>query len=319
MRIYFKLLRLCYQLQLGPIFAWGFLLGGGKLASSTEIARFVGLFLIFHIGAFGGMTALNSFYDRDETPIGGMWNPPKIPPKLGQFAWLIQLGGLAFMLPFGAILCAIYTALLLLSWLYSHPKPRGKGRPFASLVIVSVGQGVLDCLAGAFSANAFSANAFSANAFSANAFLTGNFTISSTRFGAAFVLGMLGATLTVAAFYPLTQLYQAQEDSARGDRTLALWLLARGSRSSVFAWSLVLGALGIGCNVLALWKFGWPRDAFFLLVAGVLPLGFIANWKSSTRNVAPDTKTDFLRVHFLMRAMAISFGSYILLRLVIAA
>ncbi|HEX8834932.1 MAG TPA: hypothetical protein VF719_12060, partial [Abditibacteriaceae bacterium] len=74
-RAYFTLLRLPYQWQLGPIFAWGFLLGGGSFEDISTTARFLAVFLLFHIGAFGGLTALNSFYDRDSGPIGGLWQP----------------------------------------------------------------------------------------------------------------------------------------------------------------------------------------------------------------------------------------------------
>ena len=308
MRIYFKLLRLPYQLQLGPIFAWGFLLGGGSFASSAETLRFVVVFLIFHIGAFGGMTALNSFYDRDETPVGGMWAPPKIPPKLGLFAWLIQLGGLVLLLPLGWKLSLIYAALLVLSWLYSHPKPRGKGHPWKSLAIVSVGQGVLDCLAGAFATSTFATSELVTSEL-----VTSDLALSSTGFAGAFWFGCVGATLTVAAFFPLTQLYQAAEDAQNGDKTLALWLLKRGGRSAVFGWSSVLCALGTLGNAGALWKMGWPRDAIALLVAGTVPLIFIAQWKRKVRT--SEMRTDFERVHFLMRAMAWAFGGYVLWKL----
>lgn len=286
MRTYLKLLRLPYQFQLGPIFLWGFWLGGGTFDSWREFARFVAIFLIFHVGAFGGLTALNSFYDRDETPIGGLWNPPRVPQHLGIFAWVVQLGGLLFLLPFGVVLCAIYAALLVLSLLYSHPKPRGKGHPFGSLCIVALGQGVLDCIAGAF----------------AN---------SSTRLSFAFVLGTLGATLTVAAFFPLTQLYQARDDHENGDQTLALWLLDRGGRAAVFGWSQAWSALGTLSNALALWQWHHPREAVLLLLAGVFPLLFMSQWKSSTRSKTNCTREDFRRVHFLMRAMATVFGAFV--------
>ena len=300
MRTYFKLLRLPYQLQLGPIFAWGFFLSGGTFRTNAEIARFVAVFLIFHIGAFGGMTALNSFYDRDETPVGGMWSPPKVPLFLWHFAWIIQIGGLILLLPFGAALCLIYTGLLVLSLLYSHPLSRGKAHPWRSLVIVAVGQGVLDCFAGAFAASAFATSAFATSAFAA----------SSTRLGSAFCWGTLGATLTVAAFYPLTQLYQIEEDKARGDRTLALWLANRGGRNRVFNWSLRLSALAIFCNAFALWKLGSLFDAGLLCAFGTVSLLFIARWKSSTRTV----RDDFQRVHFLMRAQALVLACYLLWR-----
>ncbi len=285
------MLRLPYQLQLAPIFLWGFFLGGGTFRTHAEIGRFLAVFLIFHIGAFGGMTALNSFYDRDGTPVGGMWAPPKVPAGLWHFAWIVQLGALILLLPFGAKLCFLYISLLVLSLLYSHPLPRGKGHPAKGLVIVTLGQGVLDCLAGAVTA-------------------------LQPHSDAPFRWGMIGATLTVAAFYPLTQLYQIAEDRQHGDRTLAAWLVEHGGRTAVFRWSFAWSTLGTLCNALALWEFGLRYDAAILCVSGTIPLFFIVLWQSSTRNASANSaRADFGRVHLLMRVMALAFGCYLLARL----
>ena len=286
-RPYFKLLRLPYQFQLGPLFLWGFWLGGGSFDSWYEFGRFAAVFLIFHVGAFGGLTALNSFYDRDEGPIGGMWNPPRVPPFLWEFAWLVQLGGLCALLVFGANLVWAYCALLFLSLLYSHPATRWKGLPWHSLAIVTVGQGVLDCLAGAFAA-------------------------SSTRLNDVFVAGLLGATILVAAFYPLTQLYQAADDRKRGDQTLATWLLDRGGRDYVFAWSMSLLLLGAIYNAFALWRKMLHVDGSLLLLATALPLWFLWTWRNEDE---PSVENDFRRVHKFMRAMALAFATYVFARL----
>ena len=64
-------LRLQFQLILAPVFLLGY-----KLTGATLELHFVGLFLLVHIGLYGGMTAFNSYYDRDEGPIGGMKFPP---------------------------------------------------------------------------------------------------------------------------------------------------------------------------------------------------------------------------------------------------
>ena len=293
MRPLFKLLRLPYQFQLGPIFLWGFWLGGGPFDSWRDFVRFAAIFLIFHIGAFGGLTALNSFYDRDEGPIGGMWNPPRVPEHLGAFAWIVQIGGLCALLPFvaqsasGAKLLWIYCGLLVLSLLYSHPVTRWKGRPWHSLFIVTTGQGVLDCLAGAFAA-------------------------TSTRLDDVWMSGLLGATILVAAFYPLTQLYQARDDRKRGDKTLATWLLDAGGRDYVFAWSMSLLLLGAMYNAFALWRKMLPFDSALLLIATALPLWFLWNWRNQDE---PSTEEDFRRVHLFMRAMALAFAIYVLAHL----
>lgn len=283
MRDYIKLLRLPYQFQLGPIFCWGFLLNSGDVLQAQNAWRFVAVFLLFHVGAFGGLTALNSFYDRDEGPIGGMWQPPPVPTRLWHFAWTVQLGGLVLLLPFGFELALIYTCILLLSLGYSHPRTRWKGHPFKSLAVVGLGQGVLDFAAGALTARSHDWPPHS-------------------------WCGLAGATLTVLAFYPLTQLYQLNDDTRRGDRTIAAWLYARGGRTAVFGFAFLLFALGSWVNAWALRLAGHFTLAIALAAFSAWPLLYLRLW-SRERNVSQ--ATDFARIHFLMRAMAVGFAAFI--------
>lgn len=288
MRSYFTLLRLPYQLQLGPIFGWGYLMAGGRLTEWPELLRFALVFVIFHIGAFGGLTALNSFYDRDSGPIGGLWQPPPPPSKLWLFAWCVQLGGLLCLLFTGWKLVVVYGAILLLSLGYSHPRTRWKGNAWKSLLTVAIGQGVLDFLAGAL-------------------------TCQQVMWWSPLWWGMAGATLTVIGFYPLTQLYQVQDDTARGDRTLAAVLVASAGRGNVFRWAAIFLGCGSACNMVALCIAGQVADAVLLLIAGFLTLYSLRGWNLCS---APTPRYDFMRIHWLMRYSAIAFGCYILLRLV---
>ena len=68
-----------------------------------------------------------------------------------------------------------------------------------------------------------------------------------------------------AGLYPLTQLYQCDEDRRRGDRTLALII---GMRRSL--------DVALGCILLAFALFGWAAVA--VRVSGVLLLLPLAAW-----------------------------------------
>ena len=83
---------------------------------------------------------------------------------------------------------------------------------------VALGQGVLACLGGWATARGEIASALSP----------------------AGVLTAGAATLITTGFYPLTEIYQMEEDARRGDRTLAIWL---GPRNA-FRFALTL----IGCG-----------------------------------------------------------------------
>lgn len=288
MRAYLTLLRLPYQFQLGPIFGWGYLLAGGKLRNWPEVLHFATVFLIFHIGAFGGLTALNSYYDQDSGPVGGLWEPPVPPSHLWLFAWGVQLGGLLVLLALNRQLMAVYGAILLLSLGYSHPRPRWKGHAWKSLITVAVGQGVLD-------------------------FLAGGLTASHLIMNPALWWGMIGATLTVAGFYPLTQLYQVEEDKARGDQTLAVVLMQWRGRAAVFTWAMLLLGLGIVSNTLALWRLKYGADTCLLLLAGVISLFNVWRW---SRDTNPTPERDFQCVHRQMLLTSLAFSVYVLVRLV---
>jgi 4-hydroxybenzoate polyprenyltransferase len=187
-------LRLHFQILLAPIFLWGLV-----LASSRPDWRTWFVFIAYHAFLYGGATAFNSVYDRDSGPVGGLRHPPPVDPLLLPWSLGVLLSGLLLCLvrPWTAVL---YAAILLLALAYSHPAVRLKARPWASLFTIAIGQGVLPYLAGR---------------------------LAAPQPGADWLLAVLGASsaaFVAVAFYPLTQLYQVEEDRQRGDRTIAVEL-----------------------------------------------------------------------------------------------
>lgn len=207
-------LRLHFQLILSGIFLWAFLLAGG-----VPDRRALWAFLVLHVLLYGGTTAYNAWYDQDEGPVTGL----RRPPPAGR-ACLV--GGLGFMLT-GALLAGfvsaafglVYALIMLLSIGYSHPRVRFKNGPATSLAVVALGQGVLGFVAGAVVAVP-----------------RGFPPVSGTL-----VWGGAAATLLTTGLYPLTQVFQVQEDLARGDRTFA----ARFGPRAVFRTSLACFGLAL--------------------------------------------------------------------------
>jgi 4-hydroxybenzoate polyprenyltransferase len=77
---------------------------------------------------------------------------------------------------------------------------------------------------------------------------------------------LLGFCPLFAALYPLTQLYQFEEDAARGDRTLAIMLGMRLSLQVAIAATLI----GFGCFGWAVWQGGvaWWQAAAIAVALG---------------------------------------------------
>jgi lycopene elongase/hydratase (dihydrobisanhydrobacterioruberin-forming) len=191
----------------------------------------------------GGTLALNSAYDRDEGDVAYLRRPPPPPVHLAGFGSGLMLLGLAasFALPAGYR--AAYAVCLVLSVLYSVPPFRLKGVPGADWIINMWGFGTLTPYAG---------------------WAATGIPLDLTR-----GLVLLGFCPLFAALYPLTQIYQIEEDSRRGDRTLALTLGPRRSLLAAVAAALLAFALFVAAGWLAGWRtVDWWRWLALLSCAG---------------------------------------------------
>jgi 4-hydroxybenzoate polyprenyltransferase len=252
LRDLFVHLRLHFQLLLAPIFLWGYFLGGGRPDRDFWLG-----FVAFHAFLYSGATAFNSYYDRDRGPVGGLSRPPNVSPMLLPFSLGVQiLGGLLAALVNGPFL-AIYTVMFGLGIAYSHPRVRLKKRPLLGLATVGLGQGVLACL--------------------------GGWVCAQPNLAALDPLdwaGILAVTLITIGFYPITQIYQIEEDRARGDTTFAVWAGARRT----FAFALVLQAAALVPLVSVMDRLMGTAEAVLVaLLYGAL-LGYVLGWSRDFRN-----------------------------------
>jgi len=170
----------------------------------------------------GGTLAINSVFDKDEGDIGYLNAPPALPRYLLHCSWGLLVVGqaLAFLLPVGFRVA--YAICFVLSILYSVPPFRFKAVAGVDWVINMWGFGTLTPYA-----------AWAA---------TGR----PLDIGHGLVL--LAFCPLFAGLYPLTQLYQFDEDRRRGDRTLALILGMRASLvvatlSTLLAFALLAWAM----------------------------------------------------------------------------
>jgi len=229
-----------------PIMAAHFLLGTFLAAGlRVPVARVAAGLLLFVVLLNGGTLAINSAFDKDEGDIGYLKNPPRPPRHLFEvsLAMLIASAGLGFLLPpafaWSTALCAV------LSILYSVPPIRLKARAGWDLLINAAGFGLLTPLAG--------------------------WGLSGRPVTPAFWKVIVGFALLFGALYPLTQIYQIEEDRGRGDRTLVIQL---GEALSLW------GALGLAVAA-HLW-FAWGA-----LQAGRGPLPLLLSMGAWTGVLLP--------------------------------
>lgn len=227
---YLRHLRLPFNLLLSPIFFWGVLLAGGRLGTP----RFWLGYLALHLFLYGGTTAFNSYYDRDEGPIGGMLEPPPVERGLLWFSLAVQALGLPLALMLGPSFALAWLLLFFVASAYSHPLTRLKARALPALLAVGLGQGAIGFAAGWLLVRPALRSLQSPEALS----------------------GMLSTAFIVCGLYIVTQSYQASEDRARGDRTLPV-LLGAARALLLAALFLGLGGLLLLLQVAARFGSGW--------------------------------------------------------------
>ena len=277
-------LRLNWHLMLMPIFLWGFLLSGGPVGYKFWLGLFV-----FHVLFYGGSTSFNSYYDRDEGPIGGLWNPPRPTRSLLYFSLIIQALGMVLVAVFINIpLLVVSLVMFGLSTAYSHPAIRLKAYPLASLFAVSVGQGAGGTLAG---------------------WLCGQDDWTTLLTWKA-LLGILITTLITTGFYPLTQLYQRTEDARRGDITFAVrW----GERCFPFAIACMTGAAVLGCLLIGYYYS--PLEGMLVGMVLLALAGVIADWwRRYDESAVRQNYVRMMRVGYLMGIGLLVYVSWHLLR-----
>jgi 4-hydroxybenzoate polyprenyltransferase len=235
-----KHLRLPFQLTLAPIFLWGYALSGAPVRWDMLPS-----FIAFHLLLYPGITLYNSYYDRDEGPVGGLEHPPDWHPSLLPLGWALQAAGFVLACLQSPAFLSLYVSFMVLSILYSHPSTRWKATPALSALVVCGGQGGLGFLAG---------------------WAAGTGELRSAL-GAVCLLSAAAAAMTTFAMYPLTQLYQMEEDARRGDRTLCLVLGASRALKLSEASLLLAGAAGVTVTVL---RFSWLDGMLLAAAFGLL-------------------------------------------------
>lgn len=210
------------------------------------------VFFILHFLLYPASNGYNSYFDRDESSIGGLRQPPPVNQELYWVSLALDL--IALLL--GLIISWQFSVMLLVYGLvskaYSHPKVRIKRYPWLSWLVAGFFQGCFT-------------------------FIMTVMGVQETNFHQGMALQLyLAASLSSLMLwgsYPMTQIYQHQEDLQRGDITLsqqlgilgtfhftaALFLVASAGFFVYFRsyFNLTQGILFLGCMVPVVLYFGF--------------------------------------------------------------
>ncbi|HMJ69539.1 MAG TPA: UbiA family prenyltransferase [Cyclobacteriaceae bacterium] len=166
-------------------------------------------FVIIHLLLYPASNGYNSYFDKDEKSIGGLKNPPPVKKDLYYVSVFFDVAaivlGLLMVSKEFAVMLFIYG---LASKAYSHPSVRLKKYPIAGWLTVVFFQGIFAfamCYAG-----------------------INKFGFENLLQSKVLVPGFL-CSLMLFATYPMTQVYQHEEDVQRGDITMSVRLGIRGT------------------------------------------------------------------------------------------
>lgn len=154
------------------------------------------IFIILHLLIYPASNGYNSYMDRDTGSIGGLEKPPL--PERQLFYVTIILDAAGFLL--GFLISPLFAALVLIyiaaSKAYSYRGIRLKQYPVTGYLVVIIFQGALTF---------------------------GMVYYGSNADGALYVpwQGLVICTLLIGGFYPLTQIYQHEQDVADGVATIS--------------------------------------------------------------------------------------------------
>jgi 4-hydroxybenzoate polyprenyltransferase len=244
----FTHLRLPFSIFLAPVYFFAL-----SRAHGADPIKAAWVFIILHLLLFPASNAYNSYYDRDEGSIGLIEKPPPVPGILLYIALGMDFLAvfLSVLLDLGSFFTAYLVVYGLASKAYSHSSVRLKKYPVASLLIVAFCQGIYT--------------------YTASLQAISGMSIASLFQGAILLPGLL-CSVNLLAVYPITQVYQHEEDRKHGDFTYSRLVGIKGTfiHTAIFftisfaGFSYLYISEGAPVNLLLFSVFMIPAVVFFM-------------------------------------------------------
>lgn len=166
-------------------------------------------FLIIHFFLYPASNGFNSYFDKDEKSIGGLKNPPPVNKGLYYLALTFDVAAIVLAIwkisGSFAMMLVVYSAV---SRAYSHPWIRLKKYAIISWLVAGLFQGAFTFIMCYMGVNKYEFVQALKPSILIPAFLT---------------------SLMLWGNYPMTQVYQHEEDGKRGDQTLSIKLGIKGT------------------------------------------------------------------------------------------
>ncbi len=241
-------------------------------------------FIIIHIFLYPASNGYNSYFDKDQNSIGGLKNPP--PVKKGLYYISLVFDAIAIVLgyvminPLFSLMLFIYG---LASKAYSHPSIRLKKYAIMGWLITGFFQGFFTFIMCYVAIN--------------------NFGIDTLLKAKVLIPASL-TSLMLWGNYPMTQIYQHDEDKKHGDRTLSILLGIKGTFLFV---QIVFGMAVIGFVLYFNSYYAYKYSIHFLIALSPILL-FFGYWFSKVWK--DEGKANFSNTMWLNFISAVCLNSF---------
>ena len=248
-------LRIPFSFYLMPVFLFAW-----SVIPDAAYGKVMILFTALHIFLYPASNGYNSYFDKDKSSIGGLESPPTVNITLYWISLLFDTVAILLAVIFlNWITAMMFFIYGLVSKAYSHPSVRLKKMPITGWLAAGVFQGyftfltVIIAIKGADWTSIFS---------------------NDIQFPAIL------SSLLLFGSYPMTQIYQHEEDSRRNDMTISRMLGIYGTfHFTAFFFSLSAGGI-----------FYYLSNAHTLVIAGIFMLllfpvlGYFSYWYLKSRS-----------------------------------
>jgi 1,4-dihydroxy-2-naphthoate octaprenyltransferase len=248
-----QLLRFHFSFFLMPIF-WFAL----SQTININVAHTVLVFIILHLLVYPASNGYNSYMDKDTSSIGGIKNPKAPTRQLFYAAALMDTVAIILSYCISLYFFVGIIAYILASRAYSYRGIRLKKYPIVGYLTVVLFQGGLTY------------------------FLVAHGCSSNKTLQTPY-LAIITACLLIGGFYPLTQIYQHQQDKADGVNTISSKLGYKGT----FVFTAAIYFLAMGCLGIYLIS-SLQQKAFFIIQIFFIPIivNFVIWYIKVSKNVA---------------------------------
>ena len=249
-----QLLRFHFSLFLLPVYLFAI-----SQLEKIDWLDAVTVFFILHVLVYPSSNGYNSYMDRDETPIGGLSKPLQPTKQLFYVTIVMDIVAVGLSLIISIYFAAGVLLYIVASRAYSYRGIRLKKYPLTGYLIVIIFQGALT-------------------------FLLSYHGSSVDKTLAIPFWPAVASSLLIGGYYPLTQIYQHEEDLKDGVVTISYKLGKKGT----FVFCGIVFALATAAMFFTFEERG-QLQFFFIFAVCMLPMIFffmqwmIKTWKDQTK------------------------------------